>query len=137
MPPTSAHEGYNLPRLYAYGLILNFVLSANHADHLEHRSGHFICQYPTYQRASRNPLLGHLRQRSEMRCMCLGARVELSSPDGCVQRSCTFYSTIKGRVALRLWDVSYTRPIIVWDEHRCIGLQKYPCSAFSFWPCDP
>ena len=31
---------------------LNFVLSANNADHLERSSGHFICQYPAYYRAS-------------------------------------------------------------------------------------
>ena len=31
---------------------LNFVLSVNNTDDLERRSGHFVCQYPTYHRAS-------------------------------------------------------------------------------------
>ena len=67
---------------------LNFVLCANNADHLERRSGHFVCQYPTIHRASyetRSSATFADATRRVTVSICLGPRVELSSRDACVQ----------------------------------------------------
>ena len=69
-------------------MFLNFVLSAINADHLERSSGHFICQSPTYHRASyesRSSATFSDATRRVTVSMCLGPRVGLSSRGTCAQ----------------------------------------------------